>query len=145
MQDTKHVYELSQSFMFDAAHTLTRSVPLVEFEPSRRIHGHTYTAKVTVRGQKGANGMLAFFRLPKNKAQSVDLFYFRQALDSVRDRLDHHFLDDVAELGAPTMENLCDFIYHHLKADLPVVRVTVSRASGDECTLHAGDSAPFKQ
>lgn len=131
-------YELSQSFMFEAAHTLTRVVPLVEFEPSRRIHGHTYTASVTVRGTKGADGMLAFFRLPKNQQQSVDLFYLRAALDAVRDQLDHRFLDEVSGLGAPTLENLCDFIYARLKDKFPVARVTVSRASGDACTLHAG-------
>lgn len=134
---TSNIYELSQSFMFDAAHTLARSVPLVEFEPSRRIHGHTYTAKVTVRGVKGANGMLEFFRLPKNKRQSVDLFYLRKALDEVRGLLDHRFLDEVDGLGPATMENLCDFIYRQLAPKFPVSRVTVGRASGDECTLHA--------
>lgn len=129
------IYELSQSFMFDAAHTLARNVPLVEYQPSRRIHGHTYTAKVTLRGTKGADGMLEFFRLPKNKKTSVDLFYLRKALNEVRDLLDHHFLDEVEGLGAATMENLAEFIHRQLKDKYPVSRVTVSRASGDECTL----------
>jgi 6-pyruvoyltetrahydropterin/6-carboxytetrahydropterin synthase len=132
------IYELSQSFMFDAAHTLTRTVPLTEFEPSRRIHGHTYTARVTVRGTKGADGMLEFFRLPKNKKQSVDLFYLRSALDEVRALLDHHMLDEVQGLGAATMENLCEFIYLRLKDQFPIARVSVARASGDECTLRVG-------
>lgn len=135
-----HIYELSQTFMFDAAHTLTRAVPLAEFQGSRRIHGHTYTAKVTLRGGKGADGMLEFFRLPKNKKQSVDLFYLRKALDEVRGKLDHHLLDEVEGLGPATMENLCEFIYSHLKAQFPVSRVSVSRASGDECTLIAGSA-----
>lgn len=131
-------YELSQTFMFEAAHTLIRTVPLVEFQPSLRIHGHTYSAKVTLRGTKGENGMLEFFRLPKNKRQSVDIFYLRKALDEVRDLLDHHFLDEVEGLGPATMENLCAFIFDHLHPNWPVVRVAVSRASGDECTLYAG-------
>lgn len=135
------IIELSQSFSFDAAHTLTRTVPLAEFEPSRRIHGHTYTAKVTLRGTKGADGMMEFFRLPKNKRQSVDLFYLRTLLAEVRDQLDHRFLDEVAGLGAPTMENLCEFIFNQVKVKYPVVRVSVSRASGDECTLLAAEVA----
>lgn len=135
----KHEYELSQTFSFDAAHTLTRTVPLIEFEPSRRIHGHTYTACVAVRGTKGSDGMLEFFRLPKNKKQSVDLFYLRKALDQVRDLLDHRLLDEVEGLGAATMENLCEFIYLRLKGTFPVMRVTVSRASGDACTLQVGE------
>lgn len=133
-----NVFELSQSFMFDAAHTLTRNVPLVEFQPSRRIHGHTYTATVTLRGTKGADGMLEFFRLPKNKKTSVDLFYLRKALDEVRDMLDHHFLDEVEGLGVATMENLCEFIFNQVKAKYPVVRVEVARASGDRCALIVG-------
>ena len=39
--------ELSQRFYFEAAHTLRRQV---EAEGSRRIHGHTYEAEVTVAG-----------------------------------------------------------------------------------------------
>jgi 6-pyruvoyltetrahydropterin/6-carboxytetrahydropterin synthase len=133
-----NIYELSQSFMFDAAHTLTRTVPLDEFKASRRIHGHTYTACVTIRGTKGPDGMLQF-SLPKmRKPQSVDLFYLRRALEDVRSHLDHHFLDEVEGLGPATMENLCDFIYDRLKAKFPVVRVTVSRANGDVCNLIVG-------
>jgi len=134
-------YELSQTFMFDAAHTLTRTVPLVEFTPSRRIHGHTYTACVTVRGDKGADGMLRFIRLPKNKSETVDLFYLRKALDEVREQLDHRFLDEVEGLGAPTMENLCEFIFVRLNAKFPVSSVSVSRATGDCCTLRAPGKA----
>lgn len=135
------IYELSQSFMFEAAHTLTRTVPLAEFEPSRRIHGHTYTARVTVRGTKGADGMLEFFRLPKNKKQSVDLFYLRKSIEKVRGMLDHRFLDEVDGLSAPTMENLCEFILAQLKGEFPIARVEVSRASGDACTLCAMGAA----
>lgn len=135
------MYELSQSFMFDAAHTLHRTVPLAEFEPSRRIHGHTYTARVTVRGTKGADGMLEFFRLPKNKKMSLDLFYLRKAISKVREMLDHRFLDEVDGLSAPTMENLCEFILAQLKDEFPVSRVEVSRATGDACTLYAMEAA----
>lgn len=134
-------YELSQMFSFDAAHTLSRAVPLAEFESSRRIHGHTYTARVTVRGTKGADGMLEFFRLPKNKRQSVDLFYLRKSVERVREMLDHRFLDEVEGLSAPTMENLCEFILAQLKGEFPISRVEVSRASGDACILHTGAAA----
>jgi len=41
-------YELSQRFFFDAAHTLRRQI---EAESSKRIHGHTYHAEVTIAGQ----------------------------------------------------------------------------------------------
>ena len=43
--------EVSQKFFFDAAHTLKRTLDDAdEVAGSRRIHGHTYHAEVTVAG-----------------------------------------------------------------------------------------------
>jgi 6-pyruvoyltetrahydropterin/6-carboxytetrahydropterin synthase len=117
---------LSQRFFFDAAHTLRREI---ESEGSRRIHGHTYHAEVSVRGPLDpATGMV------------IDLGLLRERLQAVRARLDHHLLDDVPGLGIPTLENLCLFICRAL-ADLqpPPARVRVWRdALGDECLLELG-------
>lgn len=117
------IFELSQRFYFEAAHTLDRDV---ETEPSRRIHGHTYHAEVTVTGAPDHHtGMV------------VDLGVFRTVLQEVREQLDHRFLDDVADLGAPTLENLCIFIGKALQEKLPgLSRITISRqASGDSCSM----------
>lgn len=127
-------FELSQSFNFDAAHTLRREVPLAEYSPSMTIHGHSYTAVVTVRGDIGADGMIEYFKLPKNSRTKVDLFYLRERLAKVRTLLDHKFLDEVEDLKVGTLENLCVFIYKKIN-DFPVSAVTVSRpSSGDSCT-----------
>jgi 6-pyruvoyltetrahydropterin/6-carboxytetrahydropterin synthase len=116
-------YELSQKFYFEAAHTLDRAV---DAEGSRRIHGHTYHADITLAGTPDpANGMLA------------DLGFVRQEIARVRDLLDHRFLDEVAGLGPPTLENLCSFIFVQLADALPgLTKVSVERqASGDRCCL----------
>lgn len=42
------MFELSKQFRSDVAHTLNR---LIQNESSRRIHGHSYRAEVTVRGR----------------------------------------------------------------------------------------------
>ncbi len=42
------MWELSKTFRFEAAHTLERKI---DGGPSRRIHGHSYRAEVTVRGE----------------------------------------------------------------------------------------------
>ena len=116
-------FTLSQRFFFDAAHTLRRKI---EVEGSRRIHGHTYQAEVAVRGPRNAvTGMV------------IDLGHLRARCDAVRDRLDHHLLDDVPGLGPATLENLCVFIADAL-VDLqpPVNRVRVWReTTGDTCVL----------
>lgn len=77
--------ELTQRFFFEAAHTLERAH---ERAPSRRVHGHTYQAAVTVSAPAAAEtGMV------------VDLALLRQGIAGVRERLDHHLLDEVPGLG----------------------------------------------
>jgi 6-pyruvoyltetrahydropterin/6-carboxytetrahydropterin synthase len=118
------MYELSQQFYFDAAHTLNREI---EAQGSRRIHGHTYHAEVTVRGEPDpVSGMV------------VDIGYFKKEVERARATLDHQLLDDVPGLGPATIENLCAFIYRQLKDALPgIAKVTVERrASGDRCAFY---------
>ena len=116
-------FTVSQRFFFDAAHTLNREI---EVEGSRRIHGHTYHAEVWLAGQRDpVTGMV------------IDLGHLRQRLGEVREQLDHHMLDDISGLGAPTLENLCLFIANALPDLRPhLARVRVWReALGDACTL----------
>ena len=116
-------YTVSQRFFFDAAHTLKRDI---EAEGSRRVHGHTYHAEVWLSGPRDpVSGMV------------IDLGLLRRRLDTVREQLDHHMLDDVPGLTPPTLENLCLFVANAL-SDLqpPPSRVRVWReALGDGCTL----------
>ena len=117
-------YELSQRFYFEAAHTLHRDI---ETESSRRIHGHTYEAEVTVRGTPDVeSGMV------------VDLGCLRAEIDRVRKVLDHRFLDELEGLGAATLENLCNFIGRQLFDTVPNLAAVMveRRASGDRCVLH---------
>jgi 6-pyruvoyltetrahydropterin/6-carboxytetrahydropterin synthase len=117
------LFTVSQRFFFDAAHTLNREI---ETEGSRRIHGHTYHAEVWLAGPRD----------PKT-GMVIDLGHLRQRLGEVRERLDHHMLDEVPDLGTPTLENLCLFIANALPDLGPqLTRVRVWRdAVGDACTL----------
>ena len=115
--------EISQKFYFDAAHTLRRDI---EAEGSRRIHGHTYHAEVTLSGEVDATtGMV------------VDLGLVRAAIEQLRTRLDHHLLDEVDGLGPATLENLAAFIWRAVADALPgVSQVRVWRDGvGDSCTV----------
>ncbi len=118
------MFELSKQFRFDAAHTLERTI---DTESSRRIHGHSYRAEVTIRGMPDqTSGML------------MDLGLLQRALDDARDALDHRFLDEISDLGPATMENLCAWIWRRLAPTVPqLARVTVHRDStGDTCAYH---------
>jgi 6-pyruvoyltetrahydropterin/6-carboxytetrahydropterin synthase len=130
----KLLFELSQSFYFEAAHSLVRpsEVGYAELEASRRIHGHTYIAHVTVSAQpEPATGI------------SVDLGIVRAHIARARALLDHRLLDGVPDLGPATLENLCVFIWRTMSAELDgITRVSVSReVSGDSCVLHIGEKS----
>lgn len=115
------MHELRKQFWFEAAHTLHRAI---DAEPSRRIHGHSYRVEVTVSGSPAPEtGMI------------VDLGVFERTLAQTRGDLDHHFLDEISDLGPATLENLSLWIWRRLA---PVCtglsRVTVFRDStGDAC------------
>lgn len=120
------VYELSQRFFFDAAHTLNRKI---ETESSRRVHGHTYHAEIRVRGTPDPEtGMV------------LDLGLLRIETEKLREALDHRMLDTIEGLGRPTLENLCAFIARKVReSGLPISGVTVWRDGiGDRCTLNLG-------
>ncbi len=117
------VFELSQEFYFEAAHTLEREF---ETEGSRRIHGHTYSASITVRGTPDPkSGML------------IDLAKLRSEVAAIKRDLDHQLLDNIVELGPATLENLCRYIYSKFKFRGSVKRISVWREkSGDRCSMN---------
>jgi len=126
---------LSQSFLFDAAHTLERTAPLPEYEASARVHGHTYTARVTVTGEL-RDGMIWLPKAPGLRARECDLFALRASIDKVRAALDHRMLNEVPGLGRPTMESLCVFIGERIRAvHFPITAVEVSRQTGDSARV----------
>ena len=123
------MWELTKTFRFEAAHTLHRHGGLGagEVGSSRRIHGHSYRAEVTVRGAPAVDtGMI------------LDLSLFEAALNSAEDGLDHRFLDEVEGLGPATMENLSRWIWDHVSTTLEgLFRVTVYRDSqGEVCSYY---------
>lgn len=118
------MFEITKDFRFEAAHTLQREV---DAAASRRIHGHSYRAAVTLRGTPDASGML------------MDFGTFGAHLAAVRELLDHHFLDEVEGLGPATLENLARFIWDRLAPTCPgLARVAVHRDSDAESCAFTG-------
>ncbi len=123
MNQSKDIFDLSQRFYFEAAHTLHRSY---ETEGSLRIHGHTYEAEVTVSGSPDVtSGMI------------VDLGLLRNEIERVRSMLDHRFLDEVQGLGPATLENLTVFIRNQMSKTFPNLSSVMveRRVTGDRCLL----------
>ena len=123
------MFEISKQFWFEAAHTLEREV---EADSSRRIHGHSYRAEVMLRGVPDAkSGMI------------MDLTLLERVLHEARDGLDHRLLDEVAGLGAATMENLAVWIWREVETKCPgLAKVTVYRDSSRDTVSYYGPARP---
>jgi 6-pyruvoyltetrahydropterin/6-carboxytetrahydropterin synthase len=73
----------------------------------------------------------------------ADLGAVRLTLEETRSALDHHLLDEVADLGPPTMENLSRWIWNKIKPKFPdLFRVTVHRDSLEETASYFGPGEP---
>jgi 6-pyruvoyltetrahydropterin/6-carboxytetrahydropterin synthase len=129
------ILKLTQSFFFEAAHTLKyRNADVLTVIKSNTIHGHTYHASISIEGEPDENGMVKDFN-------AIGLM-----VDYVKSHLDHKFLDEVEGLGRPTMENLCLFIAQKAKQLKGLCEVSVERkASGDKCTLEIKKNIPIKE
>lgn len=115
------VLEITQQFTFDAAHYLGDAPA----DSNRRIHGHSFYAEVTLRGRPDpASGWLR------------DFGQISAALKMIHEMLDHRLLNELPQLGAPTLENLAQFIFRETKQRLPeVCRVRLARPSlGQSCS-----------
>jgi 6-pyruvoyltetrahydropterin/6-carboxytetrahydropterin synthase len=122
------MFEISKQFRFESAHALQRDADRETRDASRRIHGHSYRAEVMVRGDADpATGMV------------VDFGVLERAVEAARRGLDHHFLNDLPDLGPPTMENLCVWIWRKVSACTGLTRVTVYRDSTGEVCSYFGD------
>lgn len=91
------VYTLKIESEFDAAHKLVGYVG-----PCSRIHGHSWTVKVYVKGDKLNNiGMLIDFKILKKK------------LKLMLEKFDHYCLNDIVDFN-PTAENLARYCYYYM-------------------------------
>ena len=110
-----------KEFGFEAAHTFGHK-PVGH--ANTRVHGHSFKVEVALAGEPDAtSGCVADF-------EDVSA-----ALDAVRTKLDHHFLNDIAGLETPSLENLARWIAGELRTRLPqLTSVTVRRPTlGESC------------
>ena len=114
-----------KEFRFEAAHFLPSAE---EGHPNRRMHGHSFRAVVWLEGRADPDtGLVREFG---------DV---RSALEGIRAELDHHCLNDIEGLAAPTLECLCVWIWKRLSGPLPQLwRVEVHRDSCDEGCVYDG-------
>ena len=101
---SKAQIEITQQFGFDAAHYLGDAPS----QNNRRLHGHSFFAEVTLKGE--ADPTQGWVR---------DFNEVNAALTSIREELDHQLLNEIAGLGPPTLENLARYIFSRARERLP--------------------------
>lgn len=117
--------EIWKEFSFDAAHLLP-NVP--EGHKCRRLHGHTYTVRVFVRGEPD-----------DNVGWIIDFADIKEAFDPIRERLDHYYLNEIEGLENPTAEMLARWIWQRLAPRLDgLCRIEIQETCTSGCT-YEGD------
>jgi len=114
-----------KEFTFEAAHVLP-SAPIGH--PNARVHGHSFRVRVTVDGEPDAEtGYVVHF-------DDVEA-----ALAGVREALDHHFLNDIEGLEAPTLERISMWLWDRLHNRLPgLAEIQVARDTCREGCIYRG-------
>ena len=112
-----------KSMSFDAAHFLEHDP---DARPYARMHGHSFMMEVEIEGEPAAD-----------TGWVVDFGDVSEALDRLRETLDHRLLNEIEGLERPTLENICQWAAKRLSPDLPGLRqVRVSRPSNGETCIY---------
>ena len=114
-------FEIIKEFGFEAAHSFAHKP---EGHENTRVHGHSFRVEVALRGEPD-----------KTSGCVADFENVNAALQSVRNKLDHHFLNNIPGLATPSLENLAAWIAGELRLLLPQLSsVTVRRPTlGESC------------
>jgi 6-pyruvoyltetrahydropterin/6-carboxytetrahydropterin synthase len=99
--------DLYTDFHFEAAHQLPGVPPT---HMCARLHGHSYSVRVTVRGD-----------VDPSTGWVMDFGQILAAIEPVRARLDHRYLNDIDGLANPTSENLACWLWKQLSPAIPLI------------------------
>lgn len=112
-----------KSTTFDAAHYLDHDP---QARPYARLHGHSFVMEVEIVGDPDpVTGWV------------VDFGDVDEALQTIREKLDHRLLNDVDGLERPTLENICRWAASQLQARFPGLKaIRVSRPSNGETCIY---------
>ena len=118
--------EIFREFTFEAAHRLTH---LPESHKCSRLHGHSYRIEVRVTGT-----------VDEDTGWVMDFADIKHAFVPLHDQLDHRYLNEVAGLGNPTSENLAQWIWDRLAAELPLAEVVVRETCTSGCAYRGKEA-----
>jgi 6-pyruvoyltetrahydropterin/6-carboxytetrahydropterin synthase len=120
--------EIFKEFRIEAAHRLP-NVP--ERHKCARLHGHSFRIGIYISGP-----------LDPELGWVTDFADLKAAFQPLHDRLDHHYLNEIAGLENPTSERLARWIWQRLKPSLPSLsRIVIHETCSSGC-VYAGEDEP---
>jgi 6-pyruvoyltetrahydropterin/6-carboxytetrahydropterin synthase len=112
--------KLTRDFTFEAAHLLPKAP---EGHKCRRLHGHSFRVEITVEGE-----------VAPETGWFLDYGVIAAAVDPIRAKLDHYYLNEVPGLENPTSENLARWIWEQVRPSLPsLTKITVHETCESRC------------
>ncbi len=115
-----NMLETFKQFTFEAAH---------QTPPYSGLHGHSFTVCVYMRGQPDPTF-----------GWSHNLDEVEATIDQIKKQIDHKYLNDIAGLEVPTLENVTGWLLRRLTSAVDGVdRVQVRRGlegSSEGCTIY---------
>jgi 6-pyruvoyltetrahydropterin/6-carboxytetrahydropterin synthase len=118
--------EIYKEFTFEAAHRLP-NVPAGH--KCARLHGHSFTARIYVRGEVG-----------QDSGWVMDFSELKALFQPIYQQLDHNYLNDIAGLDNPTSENLARWIWQGLKPTLPQLSKIEIRETCTSGCIYQGEA-----
>jgi 6-pyruvoyltetrahydropterin/6-carboxytetrahydropterin synthase len=118
--------EITYEFWFDAAHRFTHMPTGHKYEG---VHGHSFRVEIAVAGNPDARTGFV-----------VDFAQLEAAGESVRERLDHRYLNEIEGLESPSLERIARFVWNALKPRFEgLSRVIVRRDSHRHGCVYTGE------
>jgi 6-pyruvoyltetrahydropterin/6-carboxytetrahydropterin synthase len=121
------MFDVQKSFVFSAAHHLPN---VTDQHKCSRLHGHAYTVTLTARGV-----------LNPLHGWVIDFAKLEAAGESVRQKLDHRYLNDIAGLHNPTSECIAKWIWDRMRSGLPELYSVTVAESPTSSAVYYGDGA----
>ena len=117
------IFEITKQFTFEAAHYFPN---MPEGHIYKKIHGHSFVVEVTFSGKKN-----------KDNQWVTDFDELSKSLNEIKKKLDHKCINDIKEIGIPSLENISSWIGKQLKKKYYNVNsIKLSRPSCGEYCLY---------
>ena len=117
------IFEITKQFTFEAAHYFPN---MPEGHIYKKIHGHSFVVEVTFSGKKN-----------KDNQWVTDFDELSKSLNEIKKKLDHKCINDIKEIGLPSLENISSWIAKQLQKKYSnVLSIKLSRPSCGEYCLY---------